>query len=74
MTTGEASMARFDTSSSENNAETDDEKSEFQRTMHAILSPIRLAALDAVDVVPVAYNSYSFFLRFFMNIVLFRLH
>lgn len=64
ITPREASMARFDTSSiDENNAaEIDNEKlSEFQRTMQAILSPIRLAALDAVDVLPVSYNSYSFF-------------
>jgi len=64
ITPREASMACFDTSSTnENNAaEIDNEiVSEFQRTIQAILSPIRLAALDAVDVVPVSYNSYSFF-------------
>jgi len=33
----------------------------FQTTLQAILSPSRLAALDAVDVAPIPYNSYSFF-------------
>jgi predicted membrane chloride channel (bestrophin family) len=69
MTPREASMACFDTSSpNEHNYAADEidnennkKLSEFQRTMQAILSPIRLAALDAVDVVPVSYNSYSFF-------------
>jgi hypothetical protein len=52
-----ASMACLDTSA----ATDENEDSEFRRTMKAILCPLRLAALEAADVAPVAYNNYSFF-------------
>jgi hypothetical protein len=58
MTPREASVARFDTSVATDEAY---EESEFGKTMHAILCPLRLSALEAADVAPVAYNNYSFF-------------
>ena len=53
-----ASLARLDSSSS---TSSQSEGQIFQTTLQAILSPSRLAALDAVDVAPIPYNSYSFF-------------
>ncbi|KAL7511938.1 hypothetical protein ACHAXN_010042 [Cyclotella atomus] len=53
-----ASRARFDSSSSTSSL---NEGSAFQRTIDAILSPSRLAGLDAADVAPIPYDTYSFF-------------
>ena len=58
MTPLEASAARVDTSVATDEAY---EESEFGKTMHAILCPLRLSALEAADVAPVTYNNYSFF-------------
>lgn len=52
------SRARLDSSSSKSS---DDEGNTYQQTLDAILSPSRLAGLDAADVAPIFYNSYSFF-------------
>ena len=54
----EASVARFDTSLATDEA---CEESEFAKTMHAILWPLRLSALEAADVAPITYTSCSFF-------------
>ena len=53
-----ASRARLDSSSSKSS---DDEGNTYRQTLDAILSPSRLAGLDAADVAPIFYNPYSFF-------------
>ena len=58
MTPRQASMASFNDSVETTGG---NEESEFGRTMIALLSPSRLAALDAADVAPVLYDGYSFF-------------
>ena len=59
VTRDNASISRLDS-----NVEYDDDTevdSVFERTLKDILNPSRLAALDAVDVSPIPYNTYSFF-------------
>ena len=51
-----ASLASVSSTSSHEN-----EGTSYQRTLDAILSEPRLAALGAVDVAPCSYNTYSFF-------------
>ncbi|KAL7526119.1 hypothetical protein ACHAXR_002380 [Thalassiosira sp. AJA248-18] len=53
-----ASLARLDSDASTSSQH---EGSIFQTTLQDILNPSRLAALDAVDVAPVPYKTYSFF-------------
>jgi hypothetical protein len=57
LTESNACMARFVSRTSTGG----NEGSDFERTAQAILSPLRLAALEAADVKPVTYNKYSFF-------------
>lgn len=56
-----ASLARLDSDYDSDLSLNNDDASTFQRTMEAILSPNRLAALAAVDVDPIQYATYSFF-------------
>lgn len=55
-----ASLARLDSDSSTSSA---NKSNTYQGTLDAILSPSRLAGLDAADVAPIVYNTYSFFSR-----------
>lgn len=59
MSERKASLARLDSSSSTTSSQ--NEISAFRRTIDAILSPSRLAGLDAADVAPIPYDTYSFF-------------
>ena len=59
VTRDNASISRLDSNVEyDNDTEVD---SVFERTLRDILNPSRLAALDAVDVSPIPYNTYSFF-------------
>jgi len=57
-----ASLARLNSSSSASSQRSEGEADDnLQTTLDAIISPSRLAALEAADVAPIHYNTYSFF-------------
>ena len=55
-----ASISRLDSNGEYDNSDIEDD-SVFERTLKDLLNPSRLSALDAVDVSPIPYNTYSFF-------------
>ena len=55
-----ASISRLDSNGEYDNSDIEDD-SVFERTLKDLLNPSRLHALDAVDVSPIPYNTYSFF-------------
>lgn len=62
MSHNQASLAQLDSYPTTTSQK---EVSILQQTLHAILNPARLAALNAVDVAPVNYNRNSFFSHIF---------
>ena len=64
MSARNASLGRLDSySSTSSDNEGHDVDSTIKRSLDAIMNPSRLAGLDAADVDPISYNTYSFFSR-----------
>lgn len=64
MSARNASLGRLDSySSTSSENEGRDGDSTIKRTIDAIMNPARFAGLDAADVDPITYNTYSFFSR-----------